>query len=74
MNLMIILFGVVGYYFLPVRDYPAIDPPFINVSTSYTGANGYHRKPDHRNRWKNKSTGFRVSGRSPPKVHWEEVI
>jgi hydrophobe/amphiphile efflux-1 (HAE1) family protein len=39
MNLMIILFGVVGYYFLAVRDYPAIDPPIINVSTSYTGAN-----------------------------------
>src|SRR5882762_538678 len=39
MNLMIILFGVVGYNFLAVRDYPAIDPPIINVSTSYTGAN-----------------------------------
>ena len=39
MNLMIILFGVVGYKFLPVRDYPAIDPPVISVQTSYTGAN-----------------------------------
>ena len=39
MNLMIILFGVVGYTFLAVRDYPAIDPPVISVSTSYTGAN-----------------------------------
>ena len=39
MNLMIILFGVVGYTFLAVRDYPAIDPPIITVSTSYTGAN-----------------------------------
>ena len=39
MNLLIILFGVVGYNFLAVRDYPAIDPPIINVSTSYTGAN-----------------------------------
>ncbi len=39
MNLMIILFGVVGYTFLAVRDYPAIDPPIISVSTSYTGAN-----------------------------------
>ena len=39
MNLMIILFGVVGYTFLAVRDYPAIDPAIINVSTSYTGAN-----------------------------------
>src|ERR1700755_2386814 len=39
MNLVIILFGVVGYSFLAVRDYPAIDPPIITVSTSYTGAN-----------------------------------
>src|ERR1035437_2316493 len=38
MNLMIILFGVVGYTFLAVRDYPAIDPPIITVSTNYTGA------------------------------------
>lgn len=39
MNLMLILFGVVGFTFLAVRDYPAIDPPIISVSTSYTGAN-----------------------------------
>ena len=39
MNLMIILFGIVGYNFLAVRDYPAIDPPIITVTTSYTGAN-----------------------------------
>jgi HAE1 family hydrophobic/amphiphilic exporter-1/multidrug efflux pump len=39
MNLMLILFGVVGYNFLAVRDYPAIDPPIITVNTSYTGAN-----------------------------------
>ncbi|MBU3744515.1 MAG: efflux RND transporter permease subunit, partial [Sediminibacterium sp.] len=39
MNLTLILFGIVGYSFLAVRDYPAIDPPVISVSTSYTGAN-----------------------------------
>ncbi|MEO6134702.1 MAG: efflux RND transporter permease subunit [Ginsengibacter sp.] len=39
MNLAIILFGVIGYTFLGVRDYPAIDPPIISVSTSYAGAN-----------------------------------
>jgi len=39
LNLMIILFGVVGYTFLAIRDYPAIDPATINISTSYTGAN-----------------------------------
>ncbi len=36
---MIILFGVVGFTFLAVRDYPAIDPAIITISTSYTGAN-----------------------------------
>ncbi|MBN8836979.1 MAG: efflux RND transporter permease subunit [Sphingobacteriia bacterium] len=39
MNLLLILFGAVGYTFLAVRDYPAIDPPVISVNTSYTGAN-----------------------------------
>jgi multidrug efflux pump len=36
---MIILFGLIGYKFLGVRDYPAIDPPNINVRASYPGAN-----------------------------------
>jgi HAE1 family hydrophobic/amphiphilic exporter-1/multidrug efflux pump len=39
LNLMIILFGIVGYTYLAVRDYPAIDPAIITVATSYTGAN-----------------------------------
>lgn len=39
MNLAIVLFGIIGYRFLGVRDYPAIDPPNISVSTSYAGAN-----------------------------------
>lgn len=38
-NLLIILFGLVGFSFLSVREYPAIDPPIVNVRTSYTGAN-----------------------------------
>jgi len=38
MSLVIVLFGVVGYTFLGVRLYPAIDPPVINVQTTYTGA------------------------------------
>jgi multidrug efflux pump len=39
MNIMIILFGVIGFRFLGIRDYPAIDPPNISVRTSYPGAN-----------------------------------
>ena len=39
MSLIIILMGAVGFNFLGVRLYPAIDPPIITVQTSYTGAN-----------------------------------
>ena len=39
MNLIIILFGCIGYTFLGVREYPSIDPPVITVRTNYTGAN-----------------------------------
>jgi multidrug efflux pump len=39
MNVIIIVFGLIGYKFLGVRDYPAIDPPVVNVRTSYPGAN-----------------------------------
>ena len=39
LSLIIVLLGVVGFRFLGVRLYPAIDPPVISVSTSYTGAN-----------------------------------
>jgi hydrophobe/amphiphile efflux-1 (HAE1) family protein len=39
MNLIIMLFGIIGYNFLGVREFPSIDPPVITVRTSYTGAN-----------------------------------
>src|SRR5918994_7317271 len=39
MNILLMLFGVVGFTFLGVRDYPAIDPPNVSVRTNYSGAN-----------------------------------
>lgn len=39
MNIVIVVFGVIGFKFLGIRDYPAIDPPNISVRTSYPGAN-----------------------------------
>jgi multidrug efflux pump len=39
MNLLILLFGMISFTYLGVREYPAIDPPVISVSTSYPGAN-----------------------------------
>lgn len=38
-NILIVLFGIIGFTFLGIRDYPAIDPPIVSVRTSYPGAN-----------------------------------
>lgn len=38
-NLLIVLFGIIGFKFLGVREFPSIDPAQISVSTNYTGAN-----------------------------------
>ncbi len=38
-SIVIIIFGFIGYSFLGVREYPAIDPPVVNVRTTYVGAN-----------------------------------
>lgn len=38
-NLIIILFGIIGFTYLGVREFPSIDPANISVQTNYTGAN-----------------------------------
>ena len=37
--LIIIIFGMIGYTSLPVREYPNVDNPIITVQVSYPGAN-----------------------------------
>lgn len=39
MSIIIVLFGVTGFFYLGVREYPAVDPPIITVQTTYPGAN-----------------------------------
>lgn len=39
LTLIILLFGVIGYVTLGVREYPSVDNPIISVSCSYPGAN-----------------------------------
>ena len=39
MNLLIILFGFLGYKYLGMREFPSIDPPVVSIRTSYQGAN-----------------------------------
>src|SRR5678816_1025513 len=38
MSLAILLFGVIAFTRLPVREYPDIDPPIVSVTTFYRGA------------------------------------
>ena len=39
LSITIVLFGVIGISLLGIREYPSVDPPIINVRTSYVGAN-----------------------------------
>ncbi|HZA91979.1 MAG TPA: efflux RND transporter permease subunit, partial [Gemmatimonadales bacterium] len=39
LSLALVLFGVIGYTQLSVREYPDVDPPIISVSTFLPGAN-----------------------------------
>ncbi len=39
MTLVILLFGMIGYTSLGVREYPSVDNPIISVQCSYPGAN-----------------------------------
>ena len=39
MSLLIVIFGVIGFTSLGVRDYPSVDNPIISVRTSFPGAN-----------------------------------
>ena len=39
MSLVIVLFGITGFTFLGVREYPAVDPPIVTIQTRYPGAN-----------------------------------
>lgn len=38
MSTVLMLLGIVGFTFLGVREYPAVDPPVVTVTTSYPGA------------------------------------
>lgn len=39
LTIIILLFGMIGYTTLGVREYPSVDNPIISVSCSYAGAN-----------------------------------
>ncbi len=38
LSITIVLFGLLGFSFLGIREFPSLDPPNISVSTNYRGA------------------------------------
>ncbi|MNK21397.1 Efflux pump membrane transporter BepE [compost metagenome] len=39
LSIVVVLFGIIGFIFLGVREFPSVDPPIITVTTNYVGAN-----------------------------------
>lgn len=37
--IVIVLFGIIGFAYLGVREFPSVDPPIVTVTTNYPGAN-----------------------------------
>jgi multidrug efflux pump len=37
-NALLVVFGIFAFSKLPVREYPAVDPPVVSISTTYEGA------------------------------------
>ncbi len=37
-NLLVIIFGIVAFSMLSLREYPDIDPPIVSINTNYPGA------------------------------------
>lgn len=37
-GIVILLFGIIGFNYLGVREYPSVDPPVVTVTTNYVGA------------------------------------
>ncbi len=39
LSIIVVLFGIIGFHFLGIREFPSVDPPIITVTTNYPGAN-----------------------------------
>lgn len=39
LSIVVVLFGLIGFSYLGVREFPSVDPPIITVTTNYPGAN-----------------------------------
>ncbi len=39
MSIILVIFGLIGFNYLGVREFPSVDPPIVTVTTNYPGAN-----------------------------------
>lgn len=39
LSIIIVIFGLIGFKFLGIREFPSVDPPIVTITTNYTGAN-----------------------------------
>lgn len=39
LNVLVVLFGIVGYTYLGVREFPIVEPPEVSITADYVGAN-----------------------------------
>ena len=61
LTIIILLFGLIGYTTLGVREYPSVDNPIISVTCSYPGANAEVIENQITDLWSRTSTVFLVS-------------
>ena len=61
LTLIILLFGLIGYSYLGVREYPSVDNPIISVSCSYPVQMPMLSKTRLPNHWSKTSMVFRES-------------
>ena len=61
LTIIILLFGLIGYTTLGVREYPSVDNPIISVTCSYPGANAEVIENQITEPLEQNINGFRVS-------------
>lgn len=39
LSIVLVIFGLIGFRYLSIREFPSVDPPIVTVTTNYPGAN-----------------------------------
>lgn len=74
LTIIILLFGLIGYNYLGVREYPSVDNPIISVSCSYPGANADVIENQITEPLEQNIMVFRASAHSPVSVSRDKAV